>query len=58
MVYLWHSQNYSDIHMETIKQRIIGINKQSWLAALNESVRLESYKAYKKNIDQKYTWVI
>jgi len=51
MVYLWHSQNYSDIHMETIKQRIIGINKQSWLAALNESVRLESYKAYKKNID-------
>ena len=34
--------------METIKQRVIDINKQSWLASLNESVPLESYKAYKK----------
>jgi hypothetical protein len=47
MSYLWDIENLTAVHLQSIKQRILDIYKQSWYAGINNSNRLSSYCIYK-----------
>lgn len=51
MTYVWDNQFESTVNFLSIKQRIIGIYKQSWYARINS--KLSSYSLFKHDLVMK-----
>lgn len=51
LIYLWENPSISDADMRTIKQIVRDVFIQTWLEYINQSIKMEYYRSFKKNFE-------